>query len=77
MSQFEKLIARIFSNTSVSYSEAEKILIYLGYQLRVTGSHHIFRKQGCRTLSIKRRVELYTYQIDELREVLKKHGYTE
>lgn len=58
------------------YDEAENILLHLGFQLKIRGSHHNFRKaQYHRTVSIKRRPQLLSYQVYDLKEVLKDHGY--
>lgn len=76
MSKAEKLIQKILSGKNVSYQEAENLLLSLGFQLKIRGSHHNFRKAGYpRTVTIKRRKLLYDYQIDDLKEVLKDHGY--
>jgi len=76
MSKFEKLIKKILNGKNISYEEAEKLLLSFGFELKIRGSHHSFRKpQYPRTLSIKRRSQLLPYQIDDLKEVLKDHGY--
>jgi predicted RNA binding protein YcfA (HicA-like mRNA interferase family) len=76
MSKFEKLIAKIISGNNISYKEAENVLLNLGFQLKISGSHHVFRKPGYhRTISIKKRPQLLAYQIDDLKEVVKEHGY--
>jgi predicted RNA binding protein YcfA (HicA-like mRNA interferase family) len=76
MSKYEKLIQKILNGKNITYQEAENILLNLGFQLKVSGSHHIFRKPGyIKTISIKRRKLLYDYQIDDLKKVLKDHGY--
>lgn len=76
MSKFEKLIQKILNGKNISYQEAENILFSLGFQLKVRGSHHNFRKpQYHRTIAIKKRPQLLQYQIDDLKEVLKDHGY--
>ncbi len=76
MSKLEKLIQKILNGQSVSYEEAEKLLIRLGFDLNIRGSHHIFRKNEYqKNVSIKRRSELLPYQIEDLKEVLKDHGY--
>jgi hypothetical protein len=67
---------KIFGNSDISYQDAERILLRLGYDLDICGSHHAFRKRGFAPVIIKRRTSLKTYQIDDLREVLIKHGYT-
>lgn len=75
MAQLDKLIKKIFSNSQIKYDEAEKILLYLGFDLEITSSHHIFRKIGHKTISIKKRKELLPYQIKDLKQVLLDHGY--
>ena len=76
MSVEEKLIEKILSGRSVSYKDAEKILLKLGFEVKITASHHIFRKKGYSTnVSLKRRAELLSYQIKLLQEVLEDHGY--
>jgi predicted RNA binding protein YcfA (HicA-like mRNA interferase family) len=75
MSEFEKLIQKILNGKNVSYNDAENVLLNLGFQIKIRGSHHNFRKpQYSRTISIKRRPQLLSYQIDDLKEVLKDHG---
>lgn len=76
MSKYEKLIKKILKGTSVTYKEAENVFLKLGFKLKTKGSHHIFRKPGYnKTVSFKRRTQLLTYQIEDLKEVLKDHGY--
>lgn len=76
MSKLQKLIEKILEGRSVSYEEAEKLLIQLGFQVRVKGSHHVFFKDNyLKNVSIKRRSQLLAYQIRELKEVLRDHGY--
>jgi predicted RNA binding protein YcfA (HicA-like mRNA interferase family) len=76
MSKIDKLIQKILNGKNVSYQEAENLLLNLGFQLKIRGSHYNFRKPGyAKTIVIKRRKLLYDYQIDDLKEVLKDHGY--
>lgn len=76
MSKFEKLILKILNGKNISYKEAENILLNLGFELKIKGSHHSFRKPGyVKTISIKKRTLLYDYQVDDLKEVLREHGY--
>lgn len=76
MSSEEKLIRKILEGRNVSYKDAEKILLKLGFELKVTASHHIFRKKGYSVnVSLKRRSELLSYQIKIMQEVLEDHGY--
>lgn len=76
MSKWQKLVQRILEGQDISYKEAEGLLLRLGFQLDIRGSHHIFRKSGYpRNISIKRRPQLLPYQISDLKEVLRDHGY--
>ena len=77
MSKIEKLIQKIFAKQQVSYKDAEKILFELGYQLKISGSHHVFRKYGHKHITLKRRPQLLLYQIIDLQEALRDHGYKE
>ena len=76
MGKKEKLIQKILEGRDVSYDEAESLLLKLGFDIDIRGSHHIFRKKGYSTnISIKRRSQLLPYQINDLKEVLRNHGY--
>jgi predicted RNA binding protein YcfA (HicA-like mRNA interferase family) len=76
MTKRQKLIHKIFEDRDVSYTDAEKILFWLGFNIDITGSHHIFRKDGYqKNISIKRRSQLKPYQVEMLKEILKDHGY--
>jgi len=44
--KIEKLIVKILQNRSISYSEAERTLKNLGFDVISCGSHHVFRKKG-------------------------------
>ncbi len=76
MSKKEKLIQKILTGKNITYKDAENILLQLGFQLKMRGSHHNFRKTGYnKTISIKKRPQLLAYQVEDLKEVLKDHGY--
>lgn len=76
VSKIEKLINKILEGRAVSYDEAETLLRNLGFCVEVSGSHHVFRKKGYpRNVCIKRRPQLLPYQLRDLKEVLRDHGY--
>lgn len=78
MSTYEKLINQILGGKSISYKDAEKVLLKLHFDLNISGSHHVFRKDGYhKSVSLKRRPELLPYQVKLIQEVLKDHGYTQ
>lgn len=57
MSNFDKLRMKIKNGQEISYNEAEKILLKIGFTVRSRGgSHHVFSKEGYdKTISIKKR----------------------
>ncbi|MEI6243016.1 MAG: type II toxin-antitoxin system HicA family toxin [Chlamydiota bacterium] len=70
------MIEKILERRELSYKESETLLLKLGFEMDIRGSHHVFRKNGYpRNISIKRRSQLLPYQIRELKEVLRDHGY--
>lgn len=59
MSKFEKLIQKILNGKNISYDDAENVLLHLGFQLKIRGSHHNFRKpQYHRTIAIKKKISI-------------------
>ena len=71
MSKFDKLKAKIKNRQSVSYKEAESVLMKLGFTVRSKGSHHIFSKDGYgKNISLKKVIELLDYQLDLIKEAL-------
>ena len=71
MSKFEKLKQKIKDGKSISYEEAETILIKLGFMMRSNGSHNVFSKVGYeKNISIKRRTELLPYQVRLVEEAV-------
>ncbi|MCL5436797.1 MAG: type II toxin-antitoxin system HicA family toxin [Candidatus Dependentiae bacterium] len=77
MSSRGKLIKRILSgDKNVSFKEAESLLLWLAFEVKVSGSHQVFRKVGVAcTVSLKKRPLLLAYQVGDVREVLIKYGY--
>ena len=76
MSKIEKLVKKVLFGKAVSYDDAEKLLYSLGFIMKSEGSHHVFRRKGySKNISIKKRPQLLPYQLKNLKEVLKDHGY--
>ncbi len=74
MSKFEKLIQKIKNGQSISYDEAEGLLLKFGFSVRSRGSHHVFSKDGYeKNISLKKRSELMQYQIRLIEGVLQDH----
>lgn len=78
MSQTEKLLLQILSGTSdanIAFKELCQLLIHLGFEERIRGSHHIFRKAG-----IEEKINLQRdssnakpYQVKQVRAVILKY----
>lgn len=78
MSKDDKIIKKILAGGQVSYQEAERLLLKLDFQIKISASHHVFRKKGYPyNISIKLRPQLLKYQIKILQKILMDHGYEE
>ena len=75
MSKIDKLILKILKGTSdsnIKFDELINLLEYLGFEKRIRGSHHIFRKE-----EIQKRINLQKdsnmakpYQVKQVRKVI-------
>jgi predicted RNA binding protein YcfA (HicA-like mRNA interferase family) len=75
MTQYDKLVQRILrgaSDADISFSELRRLLMHLGFEERVRGSHHVFRKAD-----VEARINLQEsgakakpYQVRQVRKVL-------
>lgn len=81
MGSIDKLILKILSGTSdanIGFDDLCNILRNLGFELRIRGSHHLFRKDG-----IEEKVNLQKdgakakpYQVRQVRNILVKYKLT-
>lgn len=79
MGKYEKLLEQILlgsSDANVEFDELCQLLLQLGFETRVRGSHHIFRKQG-----VDERINLQRdgskakrYQVSQVRTVILRHN---
>ena len=79
MGKYEKLLEQILlgnSDANVDFDEMCQLLLRLGFEIRVRGSHHIFRKQG-----VEERINLQrdgskakVYQIRQVRSVILRYN---
>ncbi len=79
MGRYDKLVARVLRGTSdanISFDDLCQLLSHLGFDERVRGSHHIFRRAG-----IEERINLQRdgskakpYQVKQVRAVIVKYG---
>ncbi len=78
MSKHRKLLLQILRGTSdanISFDDLCQLLIWLGFEERVRGSHHIFRKQG-----VEEKINLQrddgkakVYQVRQVRAIIVKY----
>jgi predicted RNA binding protein YcfA (HicA-like mRNA interferase family) len=82
MGKYSKLIEKILSgnsDTNIAISELCELLCKLGFDERIRGSHHIFRKSG-----IEDKINLQhdgtqakSYQVRQVRNLLVKYRLTD
>lgn len=78
MGRYEKLIFQILRGTSdanILFSDLTNLLKYLEFDMRVKGSHHIFRKSG-----VEEKINLQkdgnkakSYQVRQVRNIIIKY----
>jgi predicted RNA binding protein YcfA (HicA-like mRNA interferase family) len=78
VSQQDKLLAKILSgasDTSISFEQLCQLLIRLGFDERIRGSHHIFTKEGIEEiLNLQpKQGKAKAYQVKQVREMLLKY----
>lgn len=79
MGRYDKLLSQVLRGTSdanIAFNDLCQLLSYLGFDERVRGSHHIFRREG-----IEERINLQRdgskakpYQVKQVRTVIVKYG---
>ncbi len=75
MGQYQKLLAQILrglSDANVEFEELCQLLKYLGFEVRVRGSHHIFRKAGVmHKINLQRQgAKAKPYQVKQVRNLI-------
>ncbi|HYX72447.1 MAG TPA: hypothetical protein VE732_06735 [Nitrososphaera sp.] len=78
MGKHDKLLLQILqgrSDANVSFDDLRRLLLHLGFEERIRGSHHMFRKS-----SIEEKINLQregskakVYQIRQVRNILLKY----
>ena len=79
MGKYDKLLLRILRGTSdanILFDDLCQLLHHLGFDERVRGSHHIFRKAGIEEkLNLQRDDgQAKVYQVHQVRNVILKYG---
>jgi hypothetical protein len=78
MSKYDKLLFQILRGTSdanIAFSDLRQLLISLGFEERIRGSHHLFRKAGIiEKINIQREGnKAKVYQVRQVRAVILKY----
>jgi predicted RNA binding protein YcfA (HicA-like mRNA interferase family) len=79
MARRDKLLEKILSGTAdrnIPFMGMRHLLLRLGFQERVQGSHHIFKRAGVRDIiNLQRDGHLVKgYQVRQVRRSLREHG---
>ena len=82
MSTNDRTLSRILggaSDSNIQFNRLRQLLLNLGFEERIRGSHHIFRKEG-----IEERINLQrdggkakVYQVRQVRAMIVKHGFAD
>jgi predicted RNA binding protein YcfA (HicA-like mRNA interferase family) len=78
MGKFEKILQRVLSEKSdanIPFNDLCLLLKRLGFEERISGSHHTFRRDGVREiLTIQpQRSKAMRYQVRQVRELILKY----
>ncbi|HFE66832.1 MAG TPA: type II toxin-antitoxin system HicA family toxin [Chloroflexi bacterium] len=78
MGKYEKLLQRILRGTSdanISFKDLRQLLHRLGFEERVRGSHHVFRKAGvAEKINLQKAgSKAKPYQVRQVRAVILKY----
>jgi predicted RNA binding protein YcfA (HicA-like mRNA interferase family) len=78
MGKYEKLIFQILrgtSDTNIPFSDLITLMQKLGFEMRVKGSHHIFRKKGVEEKPNLQKVgnKAKPYQVRQVRSIILKY----
>jgi hypothetical protein len=81
MSQYQKLLLILLSaqsDTSFAFADLLKILMRLGFEMRIKGSHHILYRQGLpEILNLQPNGPLAKpYQVKQVRDLIVKYRLT-
>lgn len=78
MGKYDKLLFQILrglSDANIAFDDLLHLLSYLGFEMRVRGSHHMFRKAGiAEKINLQRQgAKAKSYQVKQVREVIQKY----
>ena len=79
MGKYDKLLDRLLrggADSAIPFDELRRLLSHLGFEERVRGDHHLFRRGGIREMiNLQRDGEhAKSYQVRQVRSVLTRYG---
>jgi len=79
MGKYEKLLLKILqgsADTNILFDDLRTVLKRLGFEERIRGSHHVFRKQGIIDKIVLQRdgSKAKAYQVHQVRNVIVKYN---
>ncbi len=81
MGRHDKLLAQILggrADANVGFDALRALLRHLGFEERIRGSHHVFRREGVEALINLQRAgdKAKVYQVRQVRAILIEYGLT-
>jgi len=78
MNKHDKLLLQILqgrADANVTFDDLRRLLLHLGFEERIRGSHHIFRKSGVEEkINLQRDAgKAKVYQVRQVRNILLKY----
>ena len=78
MGKYDKLIFQILrglSDANIEFDDLCHLLKHLGFEIRIRGSHHVFRKAGVmEKINLQRQgSKAKSYQVKQVRAIIQKH----
>jgi len=78
MRKYDKLVFQILrgmSDANITFTDLVNLLKYLGFDMRIKGSHHIFRKDGVieKVNLQKEGNKAKSYQVRQVRNIIVKY----
>ena len=78
MGKYEKLISQILrglSDANIEFDDLCLLLKHLQFEVRLRGSHHVFRRQGVvEKINLQRQgSKAKVYQVKQVRDVIQKY----
>ena len=82
MGKYDKLIFQILrglSDANIEFDDLFRLLKHLGFEVRIRGSHHVFRKHGvAEKVNLQRQgSKAKSYQVKQVRTIIQKYRLTE